>query len=77
MLEVRKHRHELSYGEVRELIQLHTKNQNRMTRLLEEYKGNNAEISNMERKAEGKADNRISHAFPYLRNQTLFVSYKR
>lgn len=71
MLEVRKHRHELSYGEVRELIQLHTKNQNRMTRLLEEYKGNNAEISNMERKAEGKADNRISHAFPYLISSTF------
>ena len=71
MLEVRKHRHELSYGEVRELIQLHTKNQNRMSRLLEEYKGNNAEISNMERKPDGKADNRISHAFPYLISSTF------
>ena len=71
MLEVRKHRHELSHGEVRELIQLHTKNQNRMSRLLEEYKGNNAEISNMERKADGKADNRISHAFPYLISSTF------
>ena len=71
MLEVRKHRHELSYGEVRELIQLHTKNQNRMSRLLEEYKGNNAEINNMERKADGKADNRISHAFPYLISSTF------
>lgn len=71
MLEIRKHRHELSYGEVHELIQLHTKNQNRMTRLLEEYKGNNSEISNMERKADGKADNRISHAFPYLISSTF------
>lgn len=71
MLEVRKHRHELSYGEVRELIQLHTKNQNRMSRLLEEYKGNNAEINNMERKPSNKADNRISHAFPYLISSTF------
>lgn len=71
MLEVRKHRHELTYGEVRELIQLHTKNQNRMTRLLEEYKGNNADINNMERKADGKADNRISHSFPYLISSTF------
>lgn len=71
MLTVRVHKHELSYGEVRELIQLHQKNQTRMTRLLEEYKGNNYEINNMERKANGKADNRISHSFPYLISSTI------
>ena len=71
MLTVRRHRHELTFGEVRELIQLHQKNQNRMTKLLEEYKGNNHEINNMERKADGKADNRISHSFPYLISSTI------
>ena len=71
MLSVRKRKHELTFNEVKELIQLHTTNQARMTRLLEEYKGHNLEIESMPRKEENKADNRIAHSFPYIISSTI------
>ena len=71
MLSVRKRKHELTFNEVKELIQLHTTNQNRMTRLLEEYKGHKLEIESMPRKEENKADNRIAHSFPYIISSTI------
>lgn len=71
MLIVRKPKRELTFGEVRELIQLHAQNQSRMTRLLNEYDGKSLGISSLPRKAEGKADNRISHPFPYLISSTI------
>lgn len=71
MLIVRKIPHDLSFGEVRELINLHSQQQARMTRLLREYEGNNLELDVMPRKAEGKADNRVAHAFPYIISSTI------
>ena len=71
MLVVKKIRHELSFDEVRELINLHAHNQARMIRLMDEYKGKNHDISAMPHKADGKADNRISHAFPYIITSTI------
>ena len=71
MLSVRKMVHELSFDEVRQLINLHYREQTRMNMLLEEYKGHNAEIENMPAKSEGKANNKISHAFPYIISSTI------
>ena len=71
MLVVRKIKHELSFDEVQELINLHAHNQARMIRLKDEYEGKNHDISAMPRKADGKADNRISHAFPYIITSTI------
>ena len=71
MLEVRKIRHKLTYDEVRELIQLHTKNQNRMSMLMDYYNGKSHALMNKERKADGKADNRIFFPFPYLITSTI------
>ena len=71
MLVVKKIKHELSFDEVRELINLHAHNQARMIRLMDEYKGKNHDIATMPHKADGKADNRISHAFPYIITSTI------
>lgn len=71
MLIVRKPVRELTFGEVQELIQLHIHNQSRMTRLLEEYEGKSLGINSLPRKAEGKADNRVVHPFPYLISSTI------
>lgn len=71
MLVVKKIKHELSFDEVRELINLHAHNQARMIRLMDEYKGENHDIATMPHKADGKADNRISHAFPYIITSTI------
>ena len=71
MLVVKKIKHELTFDEVRELINLHAHNQARMIRLKDEYKGKNHDIVTMPHKADGKADNRISHAFPYIITSTI------
>ena len=71
MLVVRKMRKELTFGEVRELIQIHVQQQTRMSRLLDEYNGKNLDIISMPKKLEGKADNRIAHPFPYIISSTI------
>ena len=71
MLEVRKIRHDLSFDEVRELISLHSQNQKRMSILLDYYNGRSIVMERLPKKADGKANNKISYPFAYLISSTI------
>ena len=71
MLSVRKIKHELSFDEINELINIHATKQAHMAKLKDYYDGKNPTLNNMPKKADGKADNRISYPFAYLISSTV------
>lgn len=71
MLSVRKMKHELSFDEINELINIHATKQAHMAKLKDYYDGKNPTLQNMPKKADGKADNRISYPFAYLISSTV------